>query len=276
MQTQNSNDKMISINMKFSILLLLLLLAVSSAAESYTVILKNGKIMKGHLLSETEELVVFKDEQGIQYSLKKSALDLQKMKEVNAPPPSEPVPANIPPPEEVQPTENTPQETQSKVEPQVITSPATEASTTSESEVTGSNPYLTSLREATGKLENTFDEVGSYLDAMMTAWEVNASTGRDPLAALREFKTNKATSLTVSIDASFQVLDKFKTELNNPPVQYTTAFDTFNSSIQTLTQYYDSVRQYEGKPAISVFRSRLNPTEQNIQKKIEELKAIKP
>jgi hypothetical protein len=262
---------MIFINMKFSILLLLLLVGVSSSAESYTVILKNGKVMKGQLLSETDELIVFKDEQGIQYSLKKSALDLTKMKEANALPPSDPLPANVPPPEEVQPAENTAPETQSNAEPLSVTSPATETSA-----VTELNPYFTSLREATGKLENTFEEVGSYLDAMMTAWEVNASTGRDPFSALREFKTNKGTNLAVSIDALFQSLDKFKTELNNPPSQYSTAFDTFNTTIQNLTQYFDAVRQYDGKPAISVFRSRLNPTEQNIQKKIEELKAIKP
>jgi hypothetical protein len=110
---------------------------------------------------------------------------------------------------------------------------------------------------------------------MTTAWEVNASTGRDPLAALREFKTTKGSSQIVTIDAAFQALNNFKTKLNDPPSQYSSALDLFDSAARELTSYYDSVRQYDGKPAISVFRSRSRTTEQNIQKRIADLKAVK-
>ena len=65
------------------VVLFVLFTAVVYSAEPYTVILKNGKMMKGQLLSENDELIVFKDEQGLQYSLKKSLLDLEKMKETN-------------------------------------------------------------------------------------------------------------------------------------------------------------------------------------------------
>ena len=37
--------------------------------------------MKGHLLSENAEMIVFKDDKGLQYSLKKTILDLDKMKD---------------------------------------------------------------------------------------------------------------------------------------------------------------------------------------------------
>jgi hypothetical protein len=242
--------------MKRLIVLFLLLIVLPYSAESYTVILKNGKVLKGKLLSETDELLVFKDEVGLQYSLKKSLVDLEKTKQANVPL-TPPVPA----PEEIPPAVS--QQQEHVPPPEEAIAPE-------------SSSYFTSLNEGTTKLENAFEEVGSYLDAMMTAWEVNASTGRDPIAALREFKTTKGPGLTVSIDALIQVLEKFKTQLNDPPVQFTSAFESFNSSVGDLTKYYDAVRQYEGKPAIRVFRSRLSTDQKSIQKKIDQLKAIKP
>jgi hypothetical protein len=260
--------------MKPKILSLLFLAVIFASAESYTVILKNGKTMQGQLLSETDDLIVFKDEQGLQFSLKKSVLDLEKMKVANeTPAASEPVP----PPEDIQTSTSSESETAPEtpsdppsIQPSVSQPPMDSATTSSES-----NPYLVSVREASDKLQKTFEEIGSYLDAMTTAWEVNASTGRDPLSALREFKTTKGSSQIVTIDASFQLLENFKTKLNDPPSQYSSAFDLFNTAIGDLTTYYDSVRQYDGKPAISVFRSRSRTTEQNIQKTIADLKAVK-
>src|SRR5262245_26824515 len=87
----------------------LILLIVGSflavvSANAYTVVLKkNGKALTGTLISEDDNSIVFKDDQGLQYSLKKSVLDLDKMKEANTPPPPPP-----PPPQE-QPAE-TPKE----------------------------------------------------------------------------------------------------------------------------------------------------------------------
>ena len=89
--------------MKFLIILFSLLIVFPYSAESYTVILKNGKVLKGKLLSETEDVLVFKDEQGLQYSLKKSVIDLQKTNEANEPPP-EPD-KEVPAPEEVESSE---------------------------------------------------------------------------------------------------------------------------------------------------------------------------
>ncbi|HJZ12215.1 MAG TPA: hypothetical protein VJ521_08695, partial [Acidobacteriota bacterium] len=64
--------------------MLFLISAVLLAAQQYTVVLKNGKIMTGTLISESADGIVFKDADGVQFSLKKSGLDLEKMQEANA------------------------------------------------------------------------------------------------------------------------------------------------------------------------------------------------
>lgn len=257
-----------------TILFIVLCLFITSLAfseEPYTVILKNGKVMKGHLLSENAELIVFKDNQGLQYSLKKSVLDLEKMKDANIPPepPAPPVPESVEVEPEVQTqptaemTETTPIATQAPQET-VVQQPTT--ATVDE------NPYAKSLHQATAKLETAFGTAKSLLDGMMTAWEVNASTGRDPAIALQEFKATKAASITVLADSQMQTVDKLQEGLGNPPSQYVSSLQTFNNAISELHQYYDAIRQYEGKPSPRVFHSRLTAKEQSIQKKIDELK----
>jgi hypothetical protein len=77
---------------RVGMLLVLVFVASCLPAVAYTVVLKNGKTIKGTLISETDEKIIFKDEQGLQYSLKKTSLDLAKMAEANAPPPT-PAPA---------------------------------------------------------------------------------------------------------------------------------------------------------------------------------------
>src|SRR5262245_37179356 len=64
---------------------LLFIFCIVATASAYTVVMKNGKMMNGTLISETEKSILFKDDSGVQYSLKKANLDLEKMKEANAP-----------------------------------------------------------------------------------------------------------------------------------------------------------------------------------------------
>lgn len=254
-----------------TILFIVLCLFITSlvfSEETYTVILKNGKVMKGHLLSENSELVVFKDDKGLQYSLKKTILDLDKMNEANMPP--APATRPIPEPVEVAPEVQTQPTTETAETPPIETPvPQVQQSITAPAD---DNPYAKSLHDATSRLQTAFETAKSLLDGMMTAWEVNASTGRDPATALQEFKTTKAATITVLADSQIQTVDKLQEGLGSPPSQYVSALQTFNNAISELHQYYDAIRQYEGKPSPRVFHARLTAKEESIQKKIDELK----
>ncbi len=259
-----------------SIVLFLVIASLAFSEETYTVILKNGKMMKGHLLSENAEMIVFKDDKGLQYSLKKTVLDLEKMKEANMAPAS--------PVTEPQVTES-PVAEPVEVEPEIQTQPTGEITATTPIETPAPqeqqpiaaapmdmSPYANSLHDVTSKLETAFETAKSLLDGMMTAWEVNASTGRDPAAALQEFRATKAATISALADSQLATVDKLLEGLGNPPSQYVPALQTLNNAISELHQYYDAIRQYDGKPSLRVIHSRLTTKEQSIQKKIEELK----
>jgi hypothetical protein len=258
-----------------SIVLCLVIASQAFSEETYTVILKNGKMMKGHLLSENAEMIVFKDEKGLQYSLKKTALDLEKMKEANMPPaPPVPEPVEVEPEIQTQPSQETPVaepiETPETAAP--IETPAPEEQQPIAAAPVDMNPYAKSLHDVTSKLETAFETAKSLLDGMMTAWEVNASTGRDPAAALQEFRATKAATITALADSQLQTVDKLLEGMGNPPSEYVSALQTLNNSVSELHQYYDAIRQYNGKPSLRVFRSRLTTKEQSLTNKIEELK----
>src|SRR5262249_39688272 len=67
-----------------------------ATAGAYTVIFKNGKTLTGTVISENDQMIQFKDDAGIQYSLKKSSLDLDKMQSANAPKAETPPPVEAP------------------------------------------------------------------------------------------------------------------------------------------------------------------------------------
>ncbi len=70
--------------MKGKILLgVLVLFALTSIAVSYDLVLKNGKIVKGKLISEDQDKFVVEDESGTKMNFKKASVDLEKTAAAN-------------------------------------------------------------------------------------------------------------------------------------------------------------------------------------------------
>ncbi len=57
-----------------------------SIAFSYDVVLKSGKIVKGSLFSENDDVIVLQDASGIKLTFKKTLVNLERTTEVNKPP----------------------------------------------------------------------------------------------------------------------------------------------------------------------------------------------
>src|SRR5262245_668830 len=68
------------------LLVLGFVLILAASAECSTIILKNGKTMTGTVVSETDSIDVFQDDHGLQLSVKKSLIDVDKTKQANEPP----------------------------------------------------------------------------------------------------------------------------------------------------------------------------------------------
>ena len=78
-------------------LLVLIAILIASSCFAYEVVLKNGKVLKGDILSEDEELLTLLDTTGVKLYIKKSSIDSVKTGERN--PKVEPVPAPVAEPE---------------------------------------------------------------------------------------------------------------------------------------------------------------------------------
>ncbi len=69
--------------MKKILLGVLVLFSLSGITLSYDLILKNGKVVKGKLISEDQEKIVVEDESGTKMNFKKTSVDLEKTTAAN-------------------------------------------------------------------------------------------------------------------------------------------------------------------------------------------------
>ena len=91
--------------MKHQIILLLFFAAlIALPASAYELVLKNGKVIRGALISEDEQQVIIKDEHGITLKFKKTLIDVSRTEAANKV--VEPTPAKAEPKKVI--TEETP------------------------------------------------------------------------------------------------------------------------------------------------------------------------
>lgn len=270
--------------MQRSVLPVLLLLSMLSFGEGYTVILKTGKVLQGTLIAETEESVVFKDASGIQYSLKKKLLDLEKMKEANTAP-------AVVPSEPAEPTDPMSKPVPSKKTSKVYTAKDIEAlrdkygdiAPTSDDggapivgTVTREN-YHKYLQDSGAHMGAVITQLSSLLDGMATAWEVASSTGRDPSASVTDYLSGKAaTEILKEASSEMSTLESFKESLANPPKEFAPVLETFTTSLKRLQEGYDLIRKYDINQNMTVFRSRITGIFTEIRPAISTLQSAQP
>ena len=64
---------------------ILMLLFFAAASQAYDVVLKNGKVVKGTVVSEDASLVVLQDADGLRINIKKTNIDVEKTQATNPP-----------------------------------------------------------------------------------------------------------------------------------------------------------------------------------------------
>lgn len=268
---------------------LILLICVSLySAEGYTVVLKNGKVMTGTLISESAESVLFKDDGGTRYSLKKSSLDLDKMTEANAAQPmaaSEPV---------------TQEETKSAPAPQTkkkgrvytkddldrlkekygdmdIGTPIENLADYSEPGVFIPEAYARQLKEAAPKMNETIGELGTLTSGIYTNWEMASSTGGNPKNAVTDYlATQSATEIKESIASSLASLDDLQERLSRAPKGYEDGYKALSDAVSGIRNYYNTAIGFGSIENSSFFKSRTDELADQVRSQITKLQSWNP
>lgn len=262
---------------RFTMLLVIFLsVLVCIQSWAYTVILKNGKVIKGTLISEDDVGLVFKDEKGFQFSLKKSALDLDKMKESNAaPPPAAPVPEK---PAEVAPEKKAAkmytaadlEHLRDRYGP-LATSEAVTETDPSESP----DAYYAAITNAVGRISTVSNDLSSLMDGMNTDWEVATSTGRDPVASLQKYKSGKGyTDISKEVSGGIAGLQSLNDSLQSPPKGMESAPDSVGKSVEALSEYFGAVQRYAGNPPMASFRASVQKYADAVDAALSDLQKI--
>lgn len=223
---------------------LLIMILLCLRADAYTVVTKNGKTLKGTLVSETTDAIIFKDEQGVQFSFKKSGLDLVKMADANKPP--APAPALAPPPKQAP-------------KPVVVQQPQTQvvkktARVYTDSDVmrlkgvdtTGilepgvqdmGDPYTNVMHSAAAVCNRILDRFQSMATQATSAWEIATSTGGDGNAAMQKFiQGPTAANILHNMDADIARLNSLRGHVGGADEQGGPASEALDQAVKVVSQ----------------------------------------
>ncbi len=246
---------------------LLLFFVSLTSAEGYTVVLKNGKVMTGTLISESAESVLFKDDKGTQYSLKKSSLDLEKMTEANAAPAAPALEAAVQP-------ESSQPEPQPKKKARVYTkddldrlkekygdmdigTPIENVEDYSEPGVFKPEAYARQLKDAPPRMTEAMGELAQITSGIFTSWEMAASTGGDPKQAVDGFlATESASEMRDSFLSSLLSLEDMQQRLSQTPKGYEDGYKALSDAVSGMRNYYNAVIGYGSVENSSFYKSR--------------------
>jgi len=266
----------------------LLVCAFLYSAEGYTVVLKNGKVMTGTLISESPDSVIFKDDSGTLYSLKKSSLDLEKMAETNAT-----QAASAPAPEPAMKQESKPAP-ETKKQARVYTKedlerlkekygdmdigkPIENVEDYSEPGVFIPEAYARQLKDSVPRMNEAMGELSTLTSGVYTNWEMASSTGGDPKHAVDSFlATQSAAELKESIASSLASLEDLRERLSLAPKGYEDGYKALNDAITGIRNYYNTVIGYGSVENSSFFKSRTDEVAGQVNSQIAKLQAWNP
>jgi hypothetical protein len=257
------------------LLVLGFILILAASAESSTIILKNGKTLTGTVLSETDSIVVFKDDHGLQLSLKKSLIDVDKTKQANEPSASSPV---VPVSQEPA----APEKKDVKVYGQNDLDGLREkygdlspGQVTIDGEMSPDSYYKTlqaGLSEANDIL-GTFKSLA--LDVTAT-WEAAISTGKSGHQQLSDYMTTGAGFGTLS-EATNRVnaLKKVKEQLTKAPKGYESVPQNFAILVDSLTNVVNLFQTYNSITDGVYFRTNLDRMNLGVTRALAPLENVK-
>jgi hypothetical protein len=267
-------------------LLVILLVGVTTGAGAYTVILKNGKQMNGTLISETEQVILFKDEGGVQYSLKKANLDLARMTAANA---AQPEVAPVTPAPSAAPVAKTESKKKSRVYtkedvdalrekyPELSIGEPIENPEDFEGGVLKAESYGKRIHEAATRVNENISGLAKLRDAAATAWEVAASTGKDPAEAVNAaLATEEATLILKETSNDLSTLGRWEESMANAPDQYKDGYQLFVQTIADLSDFQRAVREWNTFENVNLFRSRLSDLESRLNANTQRLQTWQP
>jgi hypothetical protein len=262
-----------------------------ATCSAYTVVMKNGKTMTGTLISETDQVMVFKDDSGIQYSLKKSTLDLEKMVQANMP---REEPAHAESPQMTTPTAPVATKPEaSKKKARVYTKDDVEALRSKYPELSIGQPienpedfdngvlkpeaYGRRIQQGATAIVDNLETLKELRDGVATAWEFAASNGKDPSEAVNALlKGEKGSSIMKGVSDELGSLGRVQESMTSPPENVKSNYDLYVQALTGLSDFQRGLREWNTFNDAKLFRSRMSDLEGQIRSAVNRIQASAP
>ena len=257
-----------------------------ATCSAYTVVMKKGKMMTGTVISETDQVLVFKDNSGVQYSLKKSSLDLDKMTQANAakapePPPALEQPAATPAPEPSKKkarvyTKEDVDALRSKY-PELSLGEPVENPEDFENGVLKPTAYGKRIQQGATAIGNNLETLKELRDGIATAWEVGASTNKNPADAINAILTGeKGAGIMKSVSDELSGLGRTQESMTNPPQNLKENYDLYVQALSGLSDFQRGLREWNTFQDANAFRNRMGELEGQINVAVSRIQSSTP
>ena len=249
-------------------------LALAASAESSTIILKNGKTITGTVISETDSIIVFKDDHGLQLSIKKQNVDLDKTKQANEPPapPVVPVAAQTPAPEKKD----------AKVYGQNdVESLRTKYGDLSPGQVTidgemAPDSYYKTLRAGISEANDILATFKNLALDVTATWEAAISTGKSGHQELSYYMSTGAGFGTLTeVTNRVNALKKVKEQLSKAPKGYESVPQNFSILVDSLTNVINLFGTYNSIKDGVYFRTNIDRMNLGVTRALAPLESVK-
>ena len=249
--------------------------------------------MKGTLVSENTDAIVFKDDSGVQFSLKKTGLDLDKMKEANDAEAAAVAATPAPPATAAQPAPAAPATKPAK-KARVYTKDDLDKLKERYGELTTGTPiensedfsspgvlkpeaYLKMVRDAAAPLSQIAQNLDLLGAGINTQWEVAASTGKNATEAIQSYmKGESASAIITTYTTQIAAAQDVKERLGTPPRGYQELGKIYDTALTSIQNYYDLIRGYASVQNSSVFKSRLDEMKMKVNSSVMSLQGWQP
>ena len=263
------------------LVLLFLAFAFLNQTDAYTVVLKSGKVINGTLISESADAIVFKDDSGIQYSLKKSSLDLGKMEQANAPKtePAQPEP--------------TPEKAEKK-KAKVYTKEDLDALRAKYGDLTlgrekivntedfengalKPDAYVKYLRDGASRIPGIMGNLQILRDSVAVTWEDAAKNNKDVKEAVNAYLSgSSATDLNKSILASIGDLEILNDTLSTYPPEFEQGYQYYSDALTATMNYQKAVTSIDPSSDVNAFGANLDQLSGQINSDIARIQTWQP
>jgi len=134
--------------------------------------------------------------------------------------------------------------------------------------------YGKRIQQGATVINDNIANLAALREGVATAWEVAASTGKDPSEAVATvLNSEKSAEALKGVSDDLMVLGRWQESMTNPPDNVKDAYNTYVRALAGLSDFQRGLTSWNTFENVNLFRSRLSELESQISVAVSQIQA---